>query len=83
MQFGRAMWKILHQLSNADPILGPVHLSKINIADGFYRIWINATNVPKPGIIFPTNPGEDPLTGFPLVLLMGWMQSPPLFTVAT
>jgi hypothetical protein len=32
--------------------------------------------------MFPGNDGEQ-LVGFPLVLPMGWMQSPPLFTAAT
>jgi hypothetical protein len=70
-------------VSDADPRLGPVHLSKIDIADGFYRVWINATDVPKLGIMFMTSPGAEPLVGFPLVLPMGWMQSLPLFTTAT
>jgi hypothetical protein len=81
MQFGRALWWILQQVSDADPRLGPVHLSKIDIADGFYRIWINAEDVPKLGVMFPSK--WEPLVGFPLVLPMGWMQPPPLFTAAT
>jgi hypothetical protein len=83
MQFGRALWRILQQVYDADPRLGPVHLSKIDISDGFYRIWINATDVPTLGIMFPIAPGAEPLVGFPLVLPMGWMQSPPLFTATT
>jgi hypothetical protein len=83
MQFGKALWRILQQVSTADPRLGPVHLSKIDIADGFYRMWINLNDVPKLGVMFPGAPGDDPLVGFPLVLPMGWMQSPPLFTAAT
>jgi hypothetical protein len=81
MQFGRALWHILQQISNADPRLGLVHLSKIDIADGFYRIWINADSVPKLRIVFPGSPGDDPLIVFALVLPMGWMH-PPLFTAA-
>jgi hypothetical protein len=81
MQFGRALWRILQQVSDADPRLGPVHLSKIDIADGFYRIAIKADDVPNLGVMFPSE-GE-PLIGFPLVFPMGWMQSPLLFTAAT
>jgi hypothetical protein len=80
MQFGRALWRVLQQVSDADTRLGPVYLSKIDIADGFYRIWINPEDVPKLGIIFPG--GGEKLVGFPLVPPMGWMQSPPLFTAA-
>jgi hypothetical protein len=46
MQFGRALWRVLQQISDADTRLVPVHLSKIDIADGFYRIWIKAEDVP-------------------------------------
>jgi hypothetical protein len=75
MQFGRSLWRILQQVSDSDTRLVPVHLSKIDIADGFYRISINAEDVPKLGVMFPAK-GE-PLVGFPLVLPMGWMQPPP------
>jgi hypothetical protein len=80
MQFGRALRWVLQQVSDADPRLGPVHLSKIDIADGFYRIWIKAEDVPKLGVMSPSE-GE-PLVPPPLVLPMGWMQSLPLFTAA-
>jgi hypothetical protein len=83
MQFGRVMWRIMQQASDANPRLGPVHLSKIDIADGFYHIWIKAEDVPKIGVLFPSRAGKAPMIGFPLVLPMGWMQSPPLFTAAT
>jgi hypothetical protein len=83
MQFGRALWRILSTVHRADPRLGPVFLSKIDIVDGFYRIWVNANDVPKLGVVVPTLPGQLKIIGFPLVLPMGWMQSPPLFTAAT
>jgi hypothetical protein len=37
MQFGKALERILQALVDANPIHGPVHLLKVNIADGFYR----------------------------------------------
>jgi hypothetical protein len=77
MQFGKALWRILQQVSTASPRLGPVNLSKIDIADGFYIIWINPNDVPKLGVMFPGAPGDEPLIGLPLVLPMGWMQPPP------
>jgi hypothetical protein len=83
MQFGRALWRIISTVHQADPRLGPVFLSKIDIADGLYRIWVNANDVPKLGVVVPTLPGQPKIIGFPLVLPMGWMQSPPLFTAAT
>jgi hypothetical protein len=83
MQFGRALWRILSTVHHADPCLVPIFLSKIDISDGFYRIWVNANDVPKLGVVVPTLPGQPKIIGSPLVLPMGWMQSPPLFTAAT
>jgi hypothetical protein len=83
MQFGRALQRVLQHLKSANPHLGPVYLSKIDIADGFYRIWVRASDVPKLGVLFPTDDGEEYLAGFPLALPMGWTESPKIFTAAT
>jgi hypothetical protein len=56
---------------------------KLDIADGFYRIDLNIDDIPKLGVIFPTSHGEEPLVALPLVLPMGWTNSPPIFTTAT
>jgi hypothetical protein len=60
-----------------------VYLSKIDIADGFYRIWVRAKDVPKLGVLFPSTDGEEYLIGFPLALPMDWTESPKIFTAAT
>jgi hypothetical protein len=60
-----------------------VYLSKIDIADGFYRIWVRASDVPKLGVLFPSADGEEYLVGFPLPPPMGWTESPKIFTAAT
>jgi hypothetical protein len=83
IQFGRALRRILSTVHQADTRLGTVFLSKIDIADGFYRIWVNANDVPKLGVVVPTLPVQPKIIDFQLVLPMGWMQSPPLFTAAT
>jgi hypothetical protein len=83
MQFGRALLRILQKISRSSPRLGPVFLSKIDISDGLYRIDIRSEDVPKMAIIFPKAAGEEQLIGLPLVLPMGWKQSPPLLTTAT
>jgi hypothetical protein len=80
MQFGRYLWRILTNIHKADHQLGPVFLSKVDIADGFYRIQVNANDVQKLGVVVPTEPGQPQLIGSPLFLPMVWMQSPPLFT---
>ena len=83
MQFGRALSRVLTTIVHADPRYGPVFLSKIDVADGFYRVWIQARDVAKLGVVLPTAPGCTPLVAFPLALPMGWIESPPYFTAFT
>ena len=63
MQFGRALQRILQAILHADPRFGPVYLIKVNIADGFYRVWVNTGDIPKLGVVFPTLPNTEPLAG--------------------
>jgi hypothetical protein len=83
MQFGQALSRILRHILLADPSHGPVYLIKIDIADGFYRIDVNPDDIPKLGVVFPSPPGVEPLVALPLVLPMGWKNSPPAFCTAT
>jgi hypothetical protein len=73
----------LETILNANPRFGPVYLIKVDIADGFYRVWVNTDDIPKLGVIFPTLPNSEPLVAFPLVLPMGWTESPPYFCATT
>jgi hypothetical protein len=59
MHFGRALWRILRHIKSANPHLGPVHFSKIDLADVFYRVWVRASDVPKFGVLFPAQDGEE------------------------
>ena len=84
MQFGRAFPRILKTVVRADPRrYGPVYLSKIDIADGFYPVWLQGMDILKLGVALPTSPGQPPLVAFPLALPMGWLESPPYFTTLT
>ena len=83
MQFGKALERVLYLLSRADPRLGPVYLSKIDISDGFYRLRLTLSSVAPLGILLPTWEAEEPLVAFPLVLPMGWTESPPSFCATT
>jgi hypothetical protein len=81
MQFGKALERILERILqaivDANPKHGPVHLIKVDIADGFYRIWLNVHDIPKLAVAITTLYGEEPLLALPLVLPMGWTESPP------
>jgi Reverse transcriptase (RNA-dependent DNA polymerase). len=83
MQFGHALARVLRHILLADPRNGPVYLMKLDIADGFYRIDLNPEDIPKLGVVFPSPPGVEPLVALPLVLPMGWKNSPPAFCTAT
>lgn len=83
MQFGHALDRLLRQILLANPSDGPVYIIKLDISDGFYRIALVPADVPKLGVIFPTRPGVEPIVAFPLVLPMGWANSPPIFSAAT
>ena len=61
MQFGHALDQILRELLLSNPALGPVHLLKIDISDGFYRVGLSIDDIPKLGVAFPTQPGEPKL----------------------
>ena len=83
MQFGRALDRVLYHIRHANPRYGPVKLGKIDLSDGFYRVWLALSAIPKLGIVFPRYPGEEQLIAFPLVLPMGWVESPPYFCAIT
>jgi hypothetical protein len=83
MQFGQALDRVLYKIHHANRHFGPVHMIKVDIADGFYRIRVSASHMPTLGVAFPSGPGEPPLVAIPLVLPMGWVSSPPFFCMAT
>ena len=56
---------------------------KVDISDGFYRVWLSSADVPKLGVALPPAAGEEQLVAFPLVLPMGWVESPPHFCAVT
>jgi hypothetical protein len=58
-------------MARSDPHLGPVYLSKIDIADGFYHIAIHPDDIPKMSMMFPIQDGEEQLIDLHLVIPMG------------
>jgi hypothetical protein len=74
---------VLRHIKSANQHLGHVYLCKIEIADGFYRIWIRASDVPKLGVLFPNTNGKEYLVGCPLALPMCWTESPNIVMAAS
>jgi hypothetical protein len=83
MQFGHTLPRLLRHIVLANPAQGPVHLIKVDIADGFYRIGLRPLDVPKLGVALPVGASEPQLVAFPITLPMGWTNSPPIFCAAT
>ena len=79
MQFGRALERVLYQVRHANTRFGPVYMSKIDIADGFYRVWVQPRGVQNLGVVFPKYDSEEQMVAFLMVLPMGWIESPPYF----
>jgi hypothetical protein len=68
MQFGNALPRLLRHVVLADLPHGPIHLIKVDIADGFYRISVRPPDVLKLGVTFPTEPNQPQLVAFPIIL---------------
>jgi hypothetical protein len=83
MQFGGTLERIFYVVYTAHSRHGPVYLGKFDISDGFYRVALCAEDIPTLGVVFPTEPGAEPLIAFPGVLPMGWTESPPYFCALT
>jgi hypothetical protein len=83
LQFGRALRRLLRRIRFAPHRHGPVYMLKLDVADGYYRLWLRAHDVPVLGVAFPHLPGKEPLVALPLVLPMGWAESAAYFCAAT
>jgi len=82
MQFGRALPRILQRIAYANPRFGPVHLIKVDISDGYYRIPVTASGALNLAVALPSC-RRQPLLAIPTVLTMGWIDSAPYFCMAT
>jgi hypothetical protein len=76
IQFGAALQRFLQRLERADTRRGPIKLAKTDISDAFMRVWISLQTIPCLGAILPSYPDEEPLIAFPMILPMGWVDSP-------
>ena len=84
MRFGGALQRILKQVLAADLRLGPVYLSKADLADAYMRLWVRTEDVPSVTFLIPKkNTSDTQLVGFHLLLPMGYIDSAPYFLMAT
>jgi hypothetical protein len=83
LQFGHALLRILQLLQRADTRRGHVYLAKIDVADAFMRIPLFAPHIAVLGALLPSYPREQQLVAFPLILPMGWIESPQYLCAVT
>ena len=58
-------------------------MSKYDLMDGFYHIFLAPDDALKLAIMMPHYDGEVQLAAVPLSLTMGWTKSPPTFSTAS
>ena len=83
LQYGKALDRYLRHILLANPTLGPVHMLKCDISDGYYRLNLILEDIPKLGMVFPGSHNGQALVALPMVLPMGWTNSGPAFCTAT
>ena len=80
MRFWGALLRILKQVLTADPRLGPVHLSKVDLADVYMRLWVRVGDVLSvTSLITNKTPSDTQLVGLHLSLPMVYINSAPYF----
>jgi hypothetical protein len=83
IQFGAALYRFLQRLKRADTCRGLIKLAKTDISDAFMRVWILLATIPCLGAILPSFPDEVMLVAFPMILPMGWVDSPNFLCAVT
>ena len=83
MQFGQTLWKLLYRIHHANSNFGPVYMSKFDLLDGFYQLWVRPEDTHRLAVLFPSRKNEPALVGIPLTNQMGWVSSPPNFLACT
>ena len=57
MQFGQTLNHLLAKIHRANDRFGPGHMSKIDLADGFYRLWLQPKATFWLAVLFSSRPG--------------------------
>ena len=83
MQLSRALEQTMYLVWHANPQYGPVHLGKVDLANGFYRQWLTLDAILMLAVIYPKHPNEEQMVALPFSLPMGWVESVPYFCAVT
>ena len=83
MHFDQTLKDLLQRIHRANDVFSPVYMFKIDLSDGFYRLWLWPENILTLAVLFPSPPGEEPLVKIPMTNPMGWCPLPPNFSACT
>jgi hypothetical protein len=79
-----ALDRIIWNAVEAIPQHGIGNLSRYELTDSFMRVSLSPSIILKLAVAAPTTlPDKHPLIAVPVVLPMGWMESPPAFCMVT
>ena len=71
MQFGRTLRRLLYHIHHANSNFGPIFMSKVDLSDGFYWLWLRPEDIHHLAVLFPTQKNEPSLIGIPMTNPMG------------
>ena len=54
MQFGQTLWRLLYRIHHANSQFGLVYMSKVDLSDGFYRLWLRPKDTHRLAVLFPS-----------------------------
>ena len=83
MQFGCTLRRLLHRIHHANFKFGLVYMSKVDLSDGFYQLWLHPEDMHRLAVLFLSRKIEPTLVAIPLTNPMGWVSSPPNFSACT
>ena len=80
MRFGGVLQCILKQILTTDPQLGPLYLSKVDLAEACIRLWVRMEDILSVAFLIPEKtPSDTLLVGFHLSPPRGTFTVPPIF----
>ena len=54
MQFGCTLWGLLYCIHCANNNFRPVYMSKIDLSDGFYKLFLHPKDIHHLAVLFPS-----------------------------
>ena len=78
IQYGRALDHLIREMVIVYPALAPIYVLKEDTSDGLYRIGLQPTEIPKLGLVTPSDGSREYLVAIHLNLPMGCKKPSPI-----